>query len=74
MLIPPRVSVPAVKREQLKHTVWMIFLKSFLTEREAGFRRKAATTVKKNQLSKHNKAKSSHSPGPTTFSPAKSLA
>ncbi len=29
---------------------------------------------KKNQLSKHNKAKSSHSPGPTTFSPAKSLA
>ena len=29
---------------------------------------------KKNQLSKHNKAKSSHSPGPTAFSPAKSLA
>ena len=29
---------------------------------------------KKNLLSKHNKAKSSHSPGPTTFSPAKSLA
>ena len=29
---------------------------------------------KKNQLSKHNKAKSSHSPRPTTFSPAKSLA
>ena len=25
---------------------------------------------KKNQLSKHNKAKSSHSPGPTAFSPA----
>ena len=29
---------------------------------------------KKNQLSKHNKAKRSHSPGPTAFSPAKSLA
>ena len=29
---------------------------------------------KKNQLSKHNKAKGSHSPGPTAFSPAKSLA
>ena len=29
---------------------------------------------RKNQLSKHNKAKSSHSPGPTAFSPAKSLA
>ena len=29
---------------------------------------------KKNQLSKYNKAKSSHSPGPTAFSPAKSLA
>jgi len=29
---------------------------------------------KKNQLSKHNKAKSSHSPGLTAFSPAKSLA
>ena len=29
---------------------------------------------KKKQLSKHNKAKSSHSPGPTAFSPAKSLA
>ena len=29
---------------------------------------------KKNQLSKHNKTKSSHSPGPTAFSPAKSLA
>ena len=27
---------------------------------------------KKNQLSEHNKAKSSHSPGPTAFSPAKS--
>ena len=29
---------------------------------------------KKKQLSKYNKDKSSHSPGPTTFSPAKSLA
>ena len=29
---------------------------------------------KKNQLSKHNKAKSSHSPRPTACSPAKSLA
>ena len=29
---------------------------------------------KKNQLSKHNKAKSSYSPGPKTVSPAKSLA
>ena len=29
---------------------------------------------RKNQLSKHKKAKSSHSPGPTAFSPAKSLA
>ena len=29
---------------------------------------------RKNQLSKHNKGKSSHSPGPTAFSPAKSLA
>ena len=29
---------------------------------------------KKKLLSKHNKAKSSHSPGPTAFSPAKSLA
>ena len=29
---------------------------------------------KKKQLSKHNKAKSSHSPGPLIFSPVKSLA
>ena len=29
---------------------------------------------KKNQLSKHNRAKSSHSPGPTALSPAESLA
>ena len=37
---------------------------------DAGFKRKDATTAKnnkKNQLSKHNMAKSSHSPGPTTF-------
>ena len=27
--------------------------------------------TQKQQLSKHNKAKSSHSPGPTTFSPVK---
>ena len=35
---------------------------------------KTTKNNRKNQLSKHNKAKSSHSPGPTAFSPAKSLA
>ena len=36
---------------------------------------KTTKNNRKNQLSKHNKAKSSHSPGPATaFSPAKSLA
>ena len=35
---------------------------------------KTTKNNKKNLLSKHNKAKSSHSPGPTAFSPAKSLA
>ena len=35
---------------------------------------KTTQNNRKNQLSKHNKAKSSHSPGPTAFSPAKSRA
>ncbi len=36
--------------------------------------KKTTQNNRKKQLSKHNKAKSSHSPGPTAFSPAKSLA
>ena len=36
-------------------------------------REKTTNNNRKNQLSKYNKAKSSHSPGPTAFSPAKSL-
>ena len=36
--------------------------------------KKTTKNNRKKQLSKHNKAESSHSPGPTAFSPAKSLA
>ena len=88
MLISPRVSVPVVEYEQLKHNTFnsldlfvcnffiFLFLIKIIKRKAARFRCKDATTAKNNkkkQLSKRNKAKSSHSPGPTTFSPEKLL-